>query len=221
MSVFKTKTLEELLGFPKQQDQLAIVTRKQPEEAGIFFEKLLRTPIKIIGQVSQKNSLDDIIHLLEESIPAELQADPFYARWVSDMVQVCETFCHTLSSEAVGFCLETSRGCRRYHVDNVPMRLLVTYHGKGTEWLPDEAADRRALAEGAPNEKIIKDPSACQFMNTWDVAIFRGGPKGLLHRTPDAALDGSSVLMRLDHGSYWDNILKQQQSNILTQVTNA
>ena len=85
--------------------------------------------------------------------------------------------------------------------------MLVTYAGKGTEWLPDEAADREAFLSGEPNEKIIKDPSALQFINQWDVAVFRGGPEGVLHRTPDAALNGSSILMKLDHPSFLENII--------------
>lgn len=221
MSVFQTSDLQALSDFPKQQDQLAIVERKPLAGADVFFQKMMRTSLRIIGQVSKKSSIEDIRYMLEEDISEELQADPFYARWVLDMAEVCETFCDTLGSEAISFCLGTERGCRRYHIDNVPMRLLVTYAGQGTEWIPDEAADRRALANGAPNEEIIKDPSKRQFMNIWDIAIFRGGPKGLLHRTPDAALNGPSILMRLDHASFWDNILKQQQNNIQLQTVAA
>lgn len=137
------------------------------------------------------------------------------------MAQVSVSFCDILGSDAVGFCLSTERGCRRYHIDNVPMRLLVTYFGQGTEWLPDEAADRRAFAMGEPNAKIIKDASARQFMKSWDISVFRGGPKGLLHRTPDQALSGRSILMRLDHQDFWDRILKQKNSDNLLQTETA
>ena len=74
------------------------------------------------------------------------------------------------------------------------MRLLVTYAGKGTEWLPDEFVDRNAYENGLPNESILKNPSRSKFINTWDVAIFRGGSDGLLHRSPDAALNGTSII---------------------------
>ena len=86
----------------------------------------------------------------------------------------------------------------RYHVDNVPYRLLVTYAGKGTKWLPEDASDRGAYARGEPNENIVKDHSAKQFIEQWGVAIFRGGASGLLHRTPDPALQANSILVRLD-----------------------
>jgi len=221
MSVFQIPDLQALPEFPKQQKQLAILKRKPIEGADAFFQKLMRTPFNVIGQVYKESSIEDIKAILDGDIPSNIQDDPFYMSWVSDMAQVCEAFCETLDSEAVGFCLGTERGCHRYHIDNVPMRLLVTYAGQGTEWLPDEVVDRNALASGAPNEKILKDPSKRQFMKCWDIAIFRGGSKGLLHRTPDAAFDSPSILMRLDHASFWDNILKQQASNIPLQTANA
>lgn len=87
------------------------------------------------------------------------------------------------------------------------MRLLVTYAGQGTEWLPDEAVDHRAYASGMSNEDILIDPAARQFMRPWDIAVFRGGPEGLLHRTPDTALNGPSILMRLDHKDSWHNVM--------------
>ena len=132
----------------------------------------------------------------------------------SDMAGVCEIFCDTLKSESISFCLGTERGCSRYHIDNVPMRLLVTYSGQGTEWLPNEIANRIAFEEGLPNEKIVRDYSKIQHIDTWNIAIFRGGSAGLLHRTPDSALKNPSILLRLDHESFWDNILKQQESNL-------
>ena len=81
----------------------------------------------------------------------------------------------------------------------MPRRLLVTYDGKGTEWLPDEAVDRAAYTKGEPNELIVKDPSSKRFIDEWDIAVFKGGNGGLLHRTPDEALASPSVFMRLDN----------------------
>ena len=99
------------------------------------------------------------------------------------MAQISKMFCDINNSD-IGFCAELT-GCARYHVDDVPMRLLVTYAGQGTEWLPDSSADffdgRRAFENGAPNEEIIKDPSNRQFISPWDISLFRGGPQGLLH----------------------------------------
>lgn len=58
-------------------------------------------------------------------------------------------------------------------------------------------------------------------MRPWDIAVFRGGPKGLLHRTPNAAKNGPSIMMRLDYVSFWDYILKKQQGNLMPHPVNA
>lgn len=73
---------------------------------------------------------------------------------------------------------------------------------EGTEWLPDQTAYRDALARGEPNEVIVKDHSAVLFTGEWGIPIFRGGATGFLHRTPDDALDGQSVPMRLDNKAF-------------------
>ena len=58
------------------------------------------------------------------------------------------------------------------------------------------------------NEKIIKNTTKRKFIKAWDIATFRGGTKGILHRTPDSALKSPSLQMRLDHSSYLKNIEK-------------
>ena len=54
----------------------------------------------------------------------------------------------------VNFCLESSEGCKRYHIDNVPIPTLVTYFGKGTEWLYTNACNYLAYYKGQGNEKL-------------------------------------------------------------------
>lgn len=208
MNIFRATDLSELPAFPGRQEQLALVERQTPQEAAAFFEKLMRDSFKIAGKVTKESTEEDIRELLLDKIPEKLQSDSFYDHWITDMAEVCKSFCDMQESDAVCFWLGSERGCCRYHIDNVPLRALVTYAGKGTEYIPDKAADRKAFADGAANEQIIKDPSSICFMNIWDVAVFRGGVNGLLHRTPDAALNGPSMLMRLDHASFWDRVLK-------------
>ena len=53
----------------------------------------------------------------------------------------------------------------------VPYRLLITYSGKGTEILPNYAANREAFQEGKSNQEIIKDKSGLKYLDKWDIAI--------------------------------------------------
>lgn len=204
MNIYTTTEFKTLNTFLNRKEQLAVVEREVPLEAEHFFQYLKRESFDASGKVMKNTAETDIRAVLQNVISKDLQAHAFYEKWIADMADVCKHFCVMYESKAVGFWLGSKRGCRRYHVDNVPMRALVTYAGKGTEYIPDEAADRRAFQTGARNEEIIKDASAIRHINVWDVAIFRGGAQGLLHRTPDVALNGGSILMRLDDPSYWN-----------------
>ena len=218
MSFLKIDDIEKISEFSKQDYQLIEIERKNMNNSDSFFREIMYEPFRVIGKISKKNSSEDIKKTLRDIIPLNSQTNSFYKTWVSDMSEICQIFCDTLNSKSVSFCLGTERGCSRYHIDNVPMRLLVTYMGQGTEWLPNEIANRAAFEEGLPNEKIVKDSSKIKSIKTFNVAIFRGGAAGLLHRTPDSALKNPSILLRLDHESFWDNILKQQDSDLAFQV---
>ena len=218
MSFLKIDDIEKISEFSKQDYQLIEIERKNMNNSDSFFREIMYEPFRVIGKISKKNSSEDIKRTLRDIIPLSSQTNSFYKTWVSDMSEICQIFCDTLNSKSVSFCLGTERGCSRYHIDNVPMRLLVTYMGQGTEWLPNEIANRAAFEEGLPNEKIVKDSSKIKSIKTFNVAIFRGGAAGLLHRTPDSALKNPSILLRLDHESFWDNILKQQDSDLAFQV---
>ena len=218
MSFLKIDDIEKISEFSKQDYQLIEIERKNMNNSDSFFREIMYESFRVIGKISKKNSSEDIKRILRDIIPLSSQTNFFYKTWVSDMSEICQIFCDTLNSKSVSFCLGTERGCSRYHIDNVPMRLLVTYMGQGTEWLPNEIANRAAFEEGLPNEKIVKDSSKIKSIKTFNVAIFRGGAAGLLHRTPDSALKNPSILLRLDHESFWDNILKQQDSDLAFQV---
>lgn len=208
--IFEAARLQDLIHFPQRSEHLGLFPRPSPMAAEDFFAQLLQNPVSIAGNIRQSHLEEDIQALLAETVCSDLQQASFYKIWVRDMVQISDIFCQIQKTDLTGFCLSTRRGCHKYHVDHVPLRLLVTYIGAGTEWLPEAAADRQAFANKEPADKIVKDPSARQFMSPWDIAIFRGGPDGLLHRTPDAALSAPSLLMRLDHPSFWERVLKQQ-----------
>ena len=217
MTVFEAKDLRDLAAFKHQEGQLAILERQPLGGGDEFFKKLSERPLNVIGIVGKKTCVEEILALLEDEISEDLKSSDFYMQWVIDMAGVCNIFCETLATNTVGFCLVTQRSCERYHIDHVPLRLLVTYYGKGTEWVPDSAVDRLAYDSGMPNDKILTNNNARKFLNAWDIAIFRGGPDGLLHRTPDAALNTPSILLRLDHESFWDTVFRDTQEGVFSK----
>ena len=203
----KKINLNNLVSFKEDDSYLSIVERPTPKGANVFFKELLDHSLNINITVSKKLAFTDIRNSLDHVLSSNIQENLFYNFWIKDMSCVTKIFANIIKETKVCFSLETLRGCRRYHIDNVPMRLLVTYYGKGTEWLPPSACNYLAYYNGEKNEKIIKDKSKKKFLNSWDIAIFKGkkfidGDRGILHRTPDAALGKQSLLMRIDHHKF-------------------
>tara|TARA_Y100000817_G_scaffold16337_1_gene12157 strand:+ start:115 stop:762 length:648 start_codon:yes stop_codon:yes gene_type:complete len=210
MSLFKADNLESLKEFKDTGYKLGILKREQPEAANSFFQKLIKNDFKIDGTISLINLREDLENLVQEIIPDQLSSSDFYNYWLSDMETVCRTFLLIEKTDSLCFWLGTKRECRRYHIDNVPRRLLVTYAGQGTEWIQNQDADLKAYEAGEPNEKIVRDKSKLNFIDTWNIAIFTGGSDGILHRTPDSALNGPSILMRLDHPEFLDSVYSSE-----------
>ena len=212
MNVVKLTNINQLKDNQLQDYKLAIVSRNPIAGADIFFEILKKTQFQLSGKISKHSCYENIKNLLSKTFPKHLQKTQIYQSWLYDMSIVSGLFCDIHKGEDIGFFLTTRRGCARYHVDNVPLRLLVTYSGQGTEWIPDTAANRKAFISGAPNNEIVKDKSKRQFIENWDISIFRGGSNGLLHRTPDTALKEPTILMRLDCKSFFDEISKKLEA---------
>ena len=198
---------QNLLDFKNDYKQLKVINRKIPKNSEFFFNKVFKCLNSVSGFVKYNSSRQDIEELFNRQITKDIKCDPFYSVWIDDMSDLCKLFCKFIGDNKISFWLGTERGCKRYHVDMVPFRLLVTYAGQGTEVLPDYAANRNAFREGQSNKEILKSKSALEYINKWDIAIFRGGEDGILHRTPDSALDSkSSILMRLDASCFLDEI---------------
>ena len=199
--------LNKLTNFKNKNNQLEILKRPSPFKSNFFFKKICKYIPSVSGFVHKGRAKTDIKKLLGKFLPSQTQCDINYNIWLNDMSNLCEIFCRFLNANKLSFWVGNSRGCQRYHVDMVPFRLLLTYAGQGTELLPNYAANRHAFYRGKPNSKIIKDKSARKFINKWDIAVFRGGKNGILHRTPDSALQNqSSILMRLDNSSFLEEI---------------
>jgi hypothetical protein len=135
------------------------------------------------------------------SIEADEVADdilPAWARelagadaWLNDINTVIDMFRCLFEPGAVGVRLHVLTGtmCPRFHVDRVPARLLVTYSGKGTEWLTEDQVIRGAEGTRLPDQTARAED--IQVVPAGAVAILKGelweGNEGfgLVHRSPD------------------------------------
>ncbi|QCI15333.1 DUF1826 domain-containing protein [Pseudomonas putida] len=109
-----------------------------------------------------------------------------YEAFVADVTWLVSAYTYLLGARRVGLRLRVLQGamCPRFHVDNVPLRLLTTYVGPGSDWLEEGAVERVGLhLAPAPVDNI-------QQLQTGDVALLKGEKwignegAGLIHRSP-------------------------------------
>jgi hypothetical protein len=100
--------------------------------------------------------------------------------------------------------------CPKFHVDKVPCRLITTYTGAATEWLPHDPVNWRILGSNVPTI-VGSEPGICEsddieILETGAVALLKGesweGNEGcgLVHRSPNIAEGSKRLLLTIDFG---------------------
>lgn len=132
--------------------------------------------------------------------------------WVDDVALLSMAFCELLGCRQTGLRLRTLKTpmCPRFHVDRVPARMICSYGGIGTEWLPEYALDRSKLGMGSAGlpdavSGLIVDATAIRQMPAYAVGLMKGesweGNEGfgLVHRSPiPTAVQPRRLLLTLD-----------------------
>lgn len=126
-----------------------------------------------------------------------------YEGFIADVSWLVSAFACLLGAKHVGLRLRVldKAMCPRFHVDHVPVRLITTYCGIGSQWLKEGAMDRRQLgsAEAEP-----KDDSLIKQIASGEVALLKGekwhGNEGfgLIHRSPQLVSGERRLILTLD-----------------------
>ena len=129
------------------------------------------------------------------------------ASLTADVAMLAELLATTASCDLVEVRVEHGPGgtCPVFHQDHHLLRLLCTYIGPGTEWLPEGHVDRtelglrgrtpddanRAIATGRPTRAAAGEVLVTKG------ASFGSGADGFVHRSPPVDL-GTRVLVAID-----------------------
>ncbi|UQS13465.1 DUF1826 domain-containing protein [Pseudomonas sp. HS6] len=126
-----------------------------------------------------------------------------YEGFISDLKWLVSAFACLLGARRIGLRLRVldKAMCPRFHVDHVPVRLITTYAGVGSEWLKEGEMDRQQLGKplAEPQEK-----SQIQQLVSGEVALLKGekwhGNEGfgLIHRSPQPASGERRLMLTLD-----------------------
>ena len=145
-----------------------------------------------------------------DSIRESLGADSACAL-SKDIAALVKMYCYLLGIKRAGLRLAKldKAMCPKFHVDRVPCRLITTYLGPATEWLPHNAVDRSKLGLGSGGlsdleSGLMKSPGDIEQLNFGDVALLKGElwdgneDAGLVHRSPAASASDLRLVLTLD-----------------------
>ena len=149
---------------------------------------------------------------VEESLRSALRVNA-YSPLVDDMKRLVEMFCVLFDLSHVGFRLTAldEQMCPKFHVDRVPCRLITTYDGIATQWLPNDKVDRSKLGAAAPGTAnkqggLYESELDIVELAAGDVALFKGeaweGNEGfgVVHRSPEVPENTQRLLLTIDFG---------------------
>lgn len=152
-------------------------------------------------------SLETLKEQLADSLPdhqgKQAAIDDIYL--LSDML-CCLFDCDTVGLRLVPL---NKAMCPSFHVDNIPVRLVSTYLGDGTQWLPQEALvlspnDNDHSKLGKTKAGFYYQQDNIQQMKVNDVGLLKGQAwdetqeSAALHRSCPVDDNGKRVLLTLD-----------------------
>ncbi|MBX9407417.1 DUF1826 domain-containing protein [Pseudomonas baetica] len=126
-----------------------------------------------------------------------------YEGFIADLKWLVSAFACLLGARRIGLRLRVldKAMCPRFHVDHVPVRLISTYAGVGSQWLKEGAMDRQQLGQANAQPQ---DSAQIQQLASGEVALLKGekwhGNEGfgLIHRSPQPAAGERRLILTLD-----------------------
>lgn len=179
------------------QDKVAMAVWERELDAGVvaYAQELLR--MKSCFSTRFLQSPKRIAEQLEKELPLNKHRRSF----IADVALVVDMFSCLFELDVIGLrmtVLNTAM-CPKFHVDQVPSRLICTYAGVGTQWYPGEQVQR------FENGKLEPLPNVLPYsLRVGDVALLKGESwegnegRGLVHRSPSANDDTRRLVMTLD-----------------------
>lgn len=181
---------------------LVILPRQPPTW---ISEALDALPEMALPEIEMSGNVESIGRRAALHIASELPGD--LGSWLAADVRMLlggwalvarETRC-LLRLEAVG-----TDACSKFHTDMVRIRLLCTYRGQGSEWVPDEQVRRSRLGPLGENEDIVPNSAEIRRVPRFAVALLKGDAydphtPGVVHRSPSLAAGvPPRLLLRID-----------------------
>jgi hypothetical protein len=194
-------TPEVLTDIYQEDANITIWQRLLADELAVAIGDLLDTKptLQTSLVVTPKSAFSSIHDALGETATSTTLSE--------DIAQLVGMFCCLFDLKRAGLRLTVldRAMCPRFHVDKVPCRLVTTYHGIATEWLPHDCVDRSKLGAGHGGKSdeqsgLFQQPNNIHQLHQGEVALHKGESwegnecAGLVHRSPSMPFTNESAL---------------------------
>lgn len=150
---------------------------------------------------AQVVTIDDVNQTLSDKLGETSEVKAV----IDDISQLVDMFCSLFELKQAGLRLSvlTDAMCPKFHVDKVACRLVATYQGVATQWLPNHLVDRSQLGAVGQSELSYYTDDIEQ-LKQGDVALLKGElwqgneGAGLVHRSPTLAPNETRLILTLD-----------------------
>jgi len=165
---------------------------------------------EVLQPKNVKESLKSIIGSSNEMLP-------FY----DDVSYLALMFCKLFDQKKIWLRLDgiDHPMCPRFHADNIKCRLVTTYVGPATQWIPHHLVNRSKLGygnEGKPDSEsgLFLSENDIRQLDTGHVALLKGESwkgnegAGLVHRSPKEEGNYKRLYMTIDFLETYISIYK-------------
>jgi hypothetical protein len=199
----------ELIGIEPEGKNIAILEREPLLKIQNYLESLeLRQSLSFKSHIdfSRTNILSEELSHLPRDSDSNRSGHLALAQDVFGIVTAAMGLLKTAQA-TVHFEVVTHDNCRLFHTDRPRLRLLCTYFGPGTLWVPNHYVSRSEFGKGQ-NQRIVPDATKVRQVKPYWIALLKGEDYpgnemgGVVHRSPPIEESGQRrVLLRIDFGS--------------------
>jgi hypothetical protein len=180
---------------------LAVLQRSADPTMLPIIRWLAREPFEL----EYKVDVGDVSRSLHKHIAAPLEFEQSRYRLIADIQRLAVMFAEYATTHSIRLIVESVHDvpCPKFHQDNVPLRLICTYAGAGTEWLENSNVNTHADCCGG---SMVRDASRIRQLKPFEVALMKGKlwPKndmGIYHRSPKPEADQPRLVVKMDVAS--------------------
>lgn len=186
----------------RDEVNLAVWQRRLPAQIEDFAAALLAQGESLAQSMTLELATPDSAPNLD-GLVAQYADLPGQAAFLADVAWLVRAYACLLDAERIGLRLRVldKAMCPRFHVDHVPLRLITSYAGVGSQWLEEGGMPRARLGDGAAEPQ---DAAAIRQLQAGQVALAKGEKwqgnegRGLIHRSPQPPAGERRLLLTLD-----------------------